>query len=581
MLGDLIRLLRIHMRKYRGLLLALIVFQLVGTIASLFLPSLNGRIIDDGVSQGDTDFIIRTGGIMLLVSLIQISASIVATWLASTASSGMALGVRKNLFHKVGSFSAQEVARFGAPTLISRTTNDVQQVQLVTNLMLAMTLSAPIMMVGGIAMAIREDPGLSWLVAVSVPLLAISVGILTRKMIPGFQTMQSSVDKVNRILREQITGIRVVRAFTRETAEETRFADANTTYTQSAVSVGNLMAMAFPIVMFIFNASTVAVLWFGARRVAGGDMEVGALSAFMSYLMQILMSVMMATFMSMMVPRAAVSATRLMQVLDTEPTVEEPPNPAALPKGPASVEFHNVTFTYPGADSPVLEDISFLAKPGQVTAIIGSTGAGKTTLIDLVPRLYDVKGGSVTIGGVDVRDADLNDLWQTIGLVPQRPFLFSGTIESNLRYGKPDATEAELWNALRIAQAQAFVEANPDGLQAPISQGGSNLSGGQRQRMAIARAVIRRPDIYIFDDAFSALDLQTDANLRAALQPITADSVVLIVAQRVSTIVEADQIVVLEDGRIVGKGTHDELLDTCPTYAEIVASQALTEVKAA
>ena len=581
MLGDLIRLLRIHMRKYRWVLAALVVFQLVGTIASLFLPSLNGRIIDDGVAKGDTDFIIRMGGIMLLVSLVQITASIVATWLASTASAGMAQSVRKNLFHKVGSFSSQEVARFGAPTLISRTTNDVQQVQLVTNMMLAMTLTAPIMMVGGIAMAIREDAGLSWLVAVSVPLLAVSVGMLSRKMIPGFQTMQTSVDKVNRILREQITGIRVVRAFTREHAEEKRFSQANETYTDSAITVGNLMAMAFPIVMFIFNASTVAVLWFGARRVAGGDMEVGALSAFMSYLMQILMSVMMATFMSMMVPRAAVSATRLMQVLDTEPSVNEPAHPVALPKGPAAVAFENVTFTYPGADDPVLEGINFVARPGQVTAIIGSTGAGKTTLIDLVPRLYDVKEGRVTVGDVDVRDADLDDLWQTIGLVPQRPFLFSGTIESNLRYGKPDATPDELWDALRIAQARPFVEAKPEGLAAPVSQGGSNLSGGQRQRMAIARAVVRRPDIYIFDDAFSALDLQTDANLRAALEPITAQAVVLIVAQRVSTIVEADQIIVLEDGRIVGKGRHDELLETCPTYAEIVASQALTETKAA
>ncbi|MCB9390828.1 MAG: ABC transporter ATP-binding protein [Acidimicrobiia bacterium] len=581
MLGDLIRLLRIHMRKYRWVLAALVVFQLVGTIASLFLPSLNGRIIDDGVAKGDTDFIIRMGGIMLLVSLVQITASIVATWLASTASAGMAQSVRKNLFHKVGSFSSQEVARFGAPTLISRTTNDVQQVQLVTNMMLAMTLTAPIMMVGGIAMAIREDAGLSWLVAVSVPLLAVSVGMLSRKMIPGFQTMQTSVDKVNRILREQITGIRVVRAFTREHAEEKRFSQANETYTDSAITVGNLMAMAFPIVMFIFNASTVAVLWFGARRVAGGDMEVGALSAFMSYLMQILMSVMMATFMSMMVPRAAVSATRLMQVLDTEPSVKEPAHPIALPKGPAAVAFENVTFTYPGADDPVLEGINFVARPGQVTAIIGSTGAGKTTLIDLVPRLYDVKEGRVTVGDVDVRDADLDDLWRTIGLVPQRPFLFSGTIESNLRYGKPDATPDELWDALRIAQARPFVEAKPEGLAAPVSQGGSNLSGGQRQRMAIARAVVRRPDIYIFDDAFSALDLQTDANLRAALEPITAQAVVLIVAQRVSTIVEADQIIVLEDGRIVGKGRHDELLETCPTYAEIVASQALTETKAA
>ena len=581
MLGDLIRLLRIHMRKYRWVLAALVVFQLVGTIASLFLPSLNGRIIDDGVAKGDTDFIIRMGGIMLLVSLVQITASIVATWLASTASAGMAQSVRKNLFHKVGSFSSQEVARFGAPTLISRTTNDVQQVQLVTNMMLAMTLTAPIMMVGGIAMAIREDAGLSWLVAVSVPLLAVSVGMLSRKMIPGFQTMQTSVDKVNRILREQITGIRVVRAFTREHAEEKRFSQANETYTDSAITVGNLMAMAFPIVMFIFNASTVAVLWFGARRVAGGDMEVGALSAFMSYLMQILMSVMMATFMSMMVPRAAVSATRLMQVLDTEPSVNEPAHPVALPKGPAAVAFENVTFTYPGADDPVLEGINFVARPGQVTAIIGSTGAGKTTLIDLVPRLYDVKEGRVTVGDVDVRDADLDDLWRTIGLVPQRPFLFSGTIESNLRYGKPDATPDELWDALRIAQARPFVEAKPEGLAAPVSQGGSNLSGGQRQRMAIARAVVRRPDIYIFDDAFSALDLQTDANLRAALEPITAQAVVLIVAQRVSTIVEADQIIVLEDGRIVGKGRHDELLETCPTYAEIVASQALTETKAA
>jgi ATP-binding cassette subfamily B protein len=569
----LVRIIRSYLAPYRGLVVALVALQLVGTIASLYLPSLNGRIIDEGVARGDTGFIIRTGGWMLAVSLAQIAATVAATYLGARCAAGLGRDLRADVFARVGDFSAQEVSRFGAPTLISRNTNDATQVQTVVFMGAAMMVSAPIMMVGGIIMALREDVGLSWLVAVAVPLLALSVSLVIRRMIPQFRLMQESVDWVNRVLREQITGIRVVRAFVREEHEEARFAEANTQYTGTALAVGRLMAMVFPIVMLIFNASTVAVLWFGSHRVESGQMQIGELTAFMSYLMQILMSVMMATFMSMMIPRATVSAGRIGEVLDTASTVVEPSAPVPLPTRGVTLELRDVEFTYPGADVPVLQGVSLTAEPGRTTAIIGSTGSGKSTLVSLVPRLYDVTGGAVLIGGVDIREAALEDVWARIGLVPQKPYLFTGTVASNLRYGDADATDDDLWEALRIAQAEDFVRAMPGGLDATIAQGGTNVSGGQRQRLAIARALVAKPDIYLFDDSFSALDLSTDARLRSALRPVTRHAAVVVVAQRVSTIVDADHIVVLDNGRVVGTGTHDELLATCPTYVEIVESQ--------
>ncbi|KJK12116.1 ABC transporter ATP-binding protein [Terrabacter sp. AAH1] len=573
----LMRLLRSHLRPYGGEISLIVLLQLVSTLASLYLPSLNGEIIDDGVAKGDTGFIMRHGGLMLGVSVVQIAAAVGATYLAARVAMGMGRQMRANIFGTVVDYSAQEVAKFGAPTLISRNTNDVTQVQMVTFMAFALLVTTPIMMVGGVIMALREDVGLSWLVAVAVPLLGLCVGLIVWRMVPWFGRMQTSLDGVNRVLREQITGIRVVRAFVREGHEEERFSEANATLTEAGLRVGRLMSLVFPIVMFIFNVSSVAVLWFGAHRIATGDMQIGALTAFLSYLIQILMGVMMATFMATMIPRAAVSAGRIQEVLDTSSSVGESVQPLPIKADRAGVELVDVDFHYPGAENAVLHDVSFTAEPGRTTAIIGSTGAGKTTLIGLVPRLFDVSSGRVKVGGVDVRDLALDELWSRIGLVPQKPYLFSGTVASNLRYGNPDATDDELWEALRIAQARDFVEKMDGGLDAPIAQGGTNVSGGQRQRLAIARAVVKRPDVYLFDDSFSALDLATDARLRQALRPVTRESAVVIVAQRVSTIVDADHIVVLEDGRVVGQGTHDQLLDSCETYQEIVESQRSAE----
>ena len=573
----LYRLVRAHLRPYAVPLGVLLALQLVATLASLYLPSLNGRIIDEGVAVGDTGFILTAGLGMLVVSLVQILATIAATRIGAQTAASLGRDVRASVFHRVGDFSAQELSRFGAPTLISRSTNDVTQVQTVVYMGLAMMVSAPIMMVGGIVMALREDVGLSWLVAVAVPALAVAIGLVIRRMVPHFKAMQKSVDSVNRILREQITGVRVVRAFVREDVERERFGGANETYTATAVAVGRLMALAFPLVMVIFNASTVAVLWFGAVRVDDGSMQIGALTAFMAYLIQILMSVMMATFMAMMIPRATVSAGRIQEVLDTESSVRRAREPQLIPAGPVAVELRGVSFAYPGAEAPVLREVSIRCEPGTTTAVVGSTGAGKSTLLGLVPRLHDATGGQVLVGGVDVRDADPEDLWSHLGLVPQRPYLFTGTVASNLRYGDPDATDDELWEALRIAQGEDFVRAMPDGLESAIAQGGTNVSGGQRQRLAIARALVSKADVYLFDDAFSALDVATDARLRAALRPVTREATVVVVAQRVSTIVHADRIVVLDDGEVVGQGTHDELLASCPTYVEIVESQQAVE----
>lgn len=573
----LIRTLRTFLAPYRGLLLLVLGLSLVGTMASLFLPSLNASLIDEGVARDDTDFIWRTGGVMLLVSALQGVCAATSVYFGAKAAMGFGRDLRASIFGRVLAFSSRELNSFGAPSLITRNTNDVQQVQMLVLMSCTMMVSAPITMVGGIIMAIREDAGLSWLLIVAVPVLVLAVGGVILRMRPLFRLMQERIDAVNRVLREQITGIRVVRAFVREPYEQARFGKANADLTATATKLGVLMATIFPVVMFIMNASSVGVLWFGAHRIAAGHMQIGALTAFLSYLIQILMSVMMATFMLMMVPRAAVCSERIQEVLDTKPSVVPPPNGVRKSTGPNTVELRAAEFTYPGADLPVLRDVAFTASAGQTTAIIGSTGAGKTTLISLIPRLFDVTGGAVLVSGVNVRDFDPQGLSAKIGLVPQKAFLFSGTVASNLRYGKPDATDEELWHALEVAQAADFVRAMPGDLDAPIAQGGTNVSGGQRQRLAIARAVVRRPDIYVFDDCFSALDVATDARLRAALKKETRNSVVIIVSQRVATIADAERILVLEDGAIVGDGTHDQLIATNPTYAEIVESQLSAE----
>jgi len=573
----LVQLLRTQLRPYKPLLVGVVALQFVGTMAALYLPSLNADIIDKGVAQGDTGYIVRTGAVMLGVSLVQILCSVVAVYLGARTAMGFGRDLRAGIFHRVGSFSSREVAHFGAPSLITRTTNDVQQVQMLVLMSCTMMVAAPIMMVGGIIMAMREDLGLSWLLAVCVPALFLAVGLIISRMVPGFRVMQERIDSVNRILREQITGIRVVRAFVREPYETRRFAESNRDLTEVATSTGRWMAAMFPSVMLIMNISIVGVFWFGGHRVDNGEMQIGSLTAFMSYLMQILMSVMMATFMLVMVPRAAVCAERVTEVLDTETSVRPAEHPVTREFAHGVLELDHVEFSHPGASDPVLRDITFVARPGETTAVIGSTGAGKTTLVNLIPRLYDATAGRVLVDGVDVRDLEPDVLWGAIGLVPQQGYLFTGTIRSNLQYGKPDATDEEMWAALEVAQARDFVEAIAEGLDAPVVQGGTNLSGGQRQRIAIARALIKQPVIYLFDDSFSALDVATDARLRRALKPTTADATVLIVAQRVSTITDADQIIVLEDGEIVGRGTHDELLGDNPTYQEIVRSQLTTE----
>ena len=577
----LLRLMRTYLRPYRGWLTVIVVLQFTSTVAMLFLPSLNADIIDQGVAVGDTDYILRTGLVMLGVSLLQILCSVVAVWCSARTAMAFGRDLRASVFHRVGSFSGREVATFGAPSLITRTTNDVQQVQMLTLMTCTMAVAVPIMMVGGVLMAMREDFGLSWLLAIVVPALFLSVGVVVSQMVPSFRLVQQRIDEVNRVLREQITGIRVVRAFVREPQETRRFHKANEDLTEVSVRAGRWMATMFPLVMLVVNVSSVAVIWFGGHRVDSGQMQVGALTAFLSYLMQILMSVMMGTFMLMMVPRSSVCADRIGEVLDTASSVIPPERGVGETEVAGHLDLEAVSFTYPGAEQPVLADISFSARPGQTVAVIGSTGAGKSTLVNLVPRLFDVTTGSVRVDGVDVRDLDAEALWARIGLVPQRAFLFTGTVASNLRHGRPEATNEELWRALEIAQARDFVEAMPEGLDAPIVQGGTNVSGGQRQRLAIARALVRRPEIYLFDDAFSALDLATDARLRKALRPETRESTVVVVAQRVSSIRDADLILVLEDGRVVGRGTHAELLADNPTYQEIVASQLSAEEAAA
>ncbi|MFC1409871.1 ABC transporter ATP-binding protein [Streptacidiphilus sp. N1-12] len=576
----LIRLLRAHLRPYTRPITLLVLLQLIQTIATLYLPTLNADIIDDGVIKGDTGYILQTGGIMLGVTLAQVVCAVGAVYFGARTAMALGRDMRASVFNQVQSFSAREVGHFGAPSLITRSTNDVQQVQMLVLMTFTLMVSAPIMCVGGIIMALNQDVQLSLLLVAIVPVLGVVIGLIVSRLRPLFRSMQVRIDGINRILREQITGLRVIRAFVKDTHERERFAVANEELTDNAIRVGKLLALMFPLVMMVVNVSSVAVLWFGAHRIDSGGMQIGALTAFLSYLMQILMSVMMATFMFMMVPRAEVCAERIQEVLDTESTVVPPLAPVRELKRAGYLELRGAEFRYPGAESAVLRDVSISARPGETTAIIGSTGSGKTTLLTLIPRLSDTTDGSVLVDGVDVRDLDPVLLAKTVGLVPQKPYLFSGTVASNLRYGNPDATDEELWAALETAQAKDFVEKLPEGLDAPIAQGGTNVSGGQRQRLAIARVLVRRPEIYLFDDSFSALDYATDARLRAALSRETADATVVIVAQRVSTIRDADRIIVLDEGSVVGTGTHHELMDSNETYREIVLSQ-LTEEEAA
>ncbi|WP_029287588.1 ABC transporter ATP-binding protein [Cellulomonas sp. HZM] len=573
----LVRLLKEHLRPYTRAVWAVVVLQLVQTMATLYLPSLNARIIDDGVAAGDTDEIWRLGGIMLAISLAQVVCSVFAVYYGARTAMAFGRDVRGRLFGHVQSFSAQEVGRFGAPTLITRTTNDVQQVQMVVLMSFTIMIMAPIMLVGGVVMALQEDVKLSSILVVAVPVLGIVVGLIISRMVPYFRQMQKRIDAINRVLREQIAGIRVVRAFVREERESQRFGAANQDLFLTSLRTGQLMALMFPVVMLILNVTSVGVMWFGAHRVDDG-MQVGALTAFLSYIAYILMAVMMSTMMFVMLPRAMVSSDRIGEVLDTSTSVLPPVAPVA-PSGahPGRLELRDVEFRYPGAEAAVLHGVNLVAEPGRTTAIIGSTGSGKTTLLNLVPRLFDVTGGAVLIDGTDVRDLDPDVLWEQVGLVPQKPYLFTGTIRTNLEYGRPGASDEELWHALEVAQARDFVEELPEGLDAPISQGGTNVSGGQRQRLAIARALVRRPRLYLFDDSFSALDYATDARLRAALLPETRDAAVLVVAQRVATIRHADTIVVLDEGAVVAVGTHAELLESSQTYQEIVYSQVSAE----
>jgi len=518
------RLLTQYLRPYGWLLTGVIVFQLAQSIASLYLPTLNADIIDNGVALADTGYIIRIGALMLAITLLQVACAIVAVYFGAKVAMAVGRDLRRAVFRQVGAFSEREVAQFGAPSLITRSTNDVQQVQMLVLMTCTLLVSAPILAIGGVIMALRQDVELSWLMAVSVPLLLVAVGLIIVRMFPIFQSMQTRIDAVNRILREQLTGIRVVRAFVRERSEEARFADANAALADTALRSGRLFALVFPIVMLILNVTSVGVLWFGSFRIEDGSMKIGALTAFLTYLIQILTAVMMATFMAILIPRAAVSADRIGEVLNTDSTVILPAHPVTELTETGTVSLDHVYYSYPGADEPVLRDLSFTVAPGRVTAIVGSTGSGKTTLVSLLPRLFDATEGTVRVDGVDVRRLEPNLLWSRIGLVPQKPYLFSGTVGSNLRYGRPDATDEELWHALEVAQARRFVEAMPLGLDAPIAQGGTNVSGGQRQRLAIARALTKRAEIYIFDDSFSALDTTTDARLREALREDLADT---------------------------------------------------------
>ena len=571
------RLLVRFVRPYWPWLLLVIVFQAAQSVATLWLPSLNADIIDDGVAKGDTGLILTLGAVMLGVTLVQIACAVVAVYFGAKTAMAFGRDLRGAIFAQVGRFSEQEVSRFGAPSLITRTTNDVQQIQMLVLMTCTLLISTPILAIGGVVFALAEDPGLSWIMVVAVPVLLVAVGLIIWRMTPQFRRMQVRIDAVNRVLREQLTGIRVIRAFVREPDEVQRFGVANDQLTETATKAGRLFALMFPVVMLILNVSSVAVLWFGSYRIEDGSLQVGSLIAFLSYLVQILMAVLMATMLAFFLPRAMVSGDRIGEVLDTASSVVPPVDGETTLPAPGRLELRDVTFAYPGADAPVLHGLDLVVEPGTTTAIVGSTGSGKTTLVNLLPRLFDTSSGAVLVGGIDVRRIDPDVLWGGIGLVPQRAYLFSGTVASNLRYGNPDATDDELWAALEIAQGRDFVEAMPEQLDAPIAQGGTNVSGGQRQRLAISRALVKRPGVYVFDDSFSALDTATDARLRAALTRAVPEATKVIVAQRVATILDADQIIVLDHGRIVGRGTHSELRDSSPEYAEIVESQLAAE----
>ena len=568
-------LLRRYARPYRTLLAIVAALQLISTLASLYLPTVNAAIIDDGVAQGNLRRIAELGGVMLVVTALQVVCAVGAVYFGSRAGMGFGRDLRRAIFHHVTGFSAEETARFGAPSLLTRTTNDVQQIQLLVQLTCTMLVTAPIMSIGGIFMAVHQDAGLSWLLLVSVPVLAVANYWIVSHLLPIFRRVQRLIDGINRVMREQLSGIRVIRAFASEPFERNRFAGVNAALADAALDAGRWQALMLPVTTLVINVSSVALVWFGGLRIDAGQMQVGSLIAFLSYFMQILMAVLLATFILVIIPRASVCAERIAEVLSTTPGITSPEHPVRPDAVEGQIHLDRATFRYPGADRPVLQEVSLTARPGTTTAIVGSTGSGKSTLISLICRMYDVTGGSVNVDGVDVRDYDTEQLWSSIGLVPQRGYLFSGTVADNLRYGKADATDNEMWEALRVASADDFVYAHADGLNMPVAQGGINFSGGQRQRLAIARAVIRRPAIYLFDDAFSALDVHTDARVRAALREVSARSTVVIVSQRISTVVEADQVVVIDDGRVVGVGTHETLLADCPTYAEFADSQSV------
>jgi ATP-binding cassette subfamily B multidrug efflux pump len=564
-----------YVRPYRWLLTIVAGLQVISSLASLYLPTINAQIIDDGVAKGDTDRITQLGGIMLGVTAMQVLCAVGAVFYGSRAGMGFGRDLRSAIFHHVTGLSAEETARFGAATLLTRTTNDVQQIQLLVAMTCTMLITAPIMSVGGIVMAVHQNAGLSWLLVVSVPVLGVANYWIVGHLLPLFRNMQRLIDGINRVMREQLSGIRVIRAFAREPLERGRFAKASQDLSDTALSVGRWQALMLPVTTLVINVSSVALIWFGGKRIDDGEMQVGSLIAFLSYFMQILMAVLLVTIILVLLPRAAVCAERITEVLSTVPAITSPEHPLRPEKVSGEIRMDSATFRYPGADRPVLQDVSFTARPGSTTAVVGSTGSGKSTLVSLICRLYDLTGGAVIVDGIDVRDYDTDQLWSAIGLVPQRGYLFSGTVAENLRYGKADATDDEMWEALRVAAADGFVSAHPEGLDMPVAQGGINFSGGQRQRLAIARAVIRRPAVYLFDDAFSALDVRTDARVRAALREVSADATVLIVSQRISTVAEADQVVVIDDGAVVGTGTHASLLVDCPIYAEFADSQSV------
>ncbi|MET7284697.1 ABC transporter ATP-binding protein [Streptomyces sp. NPDC005573] len=576
----LIRLLRTYLRPYKKPLTLLVLLQFLQTCATLYLPNLNAHIIDNGVVKGDTGYILSYGALMIGISLVQVVCNIGAVYYGARTASALGRDLRRSVFERVQSFSSREVGHFGAPSLITRTTNDVQQVQMLVLMTFTLMVSAPIMCVGGIVLALGLDVPLSGVLVAVVPVLGICVTLIVRRLRPLFRSMQTRLDTVNRVLREQITGNRVIRAFVRDEYEQGRFGKANGELTEMQLATGRMLALMFPMVMTVVNLSSIAVVWFGAHRIDSGGMQIGDLTAFLAYLMQIVMSVMMATFMFMMVPRAEVCAERIQEVMETESSVVPPLAPVTELRRHGHLEIREAGFRYPGAEEPVLKSIGLVARPGETTAVIGSTGSGKSTLLGLVPRLFDATEGEVLVDGVDVREVEPGLLARTVGLVPQKPYLFAGTVATNLRYGNPDATDEELWHALEVAQAKGFVSELENGLDAPIAQGGTNVSGGQRQRLAIARTLVQRPEIYLFDDSFSALDYATDAALRAALAEETAEATVVIVAQRVATIRDADRIIVLDEGRVVGEGRHHELMAGNETYREIVLSQ-LTEAEAA